>query len=147
MNIGPNRPVCLHESGHCAASIILRRRIPLELTADRPETGVAGWMRPDLSEDGVNPASAEDWMVVVMAGPIAGDLGSSLPEWPLDRDSDVGDDRALAVLADFLGLDESGYREVVDRAFWLAAEPDFVQLRVVSYALERLYELDQEQLR
>ena len=120
----------------------------LSVTADQPEAGLAGRMVCDLSEDGVSPDTAEDFMVVAMAGPIAGDLGTSLSEWPLDPESSIGDNRALAVLAGFLGLDESVYREVVDRAFRLAAEPDFVQLvRVIGYALERLYELDQEQIR
>jgi hypothetical protein len=47
-----------------------------------------------------------------------------------------------------LGLDEPGYRAVVDRAHRLAAEPDFLHLvGLVSYALERLAELDKEQNR
>ena len=79
-NIAPNRTVCRHEAGHTAASIILRHRIPLKVTADRPAAGIEGQVHLDLSEDGVNQDSAEDFMVVAMAGPIAGDLGSSLPE-------------------------------------------------------------------
>ena len=147
MNIAPDKAVCRHEAAHVAASIMLRHRVPVEVTADQPETGTAGRMVCDLSEDGVAPDTAEDFMVVVMAGPIAENLGSSLPEWPLDRESSVGDNYLLAVLSEFLSLDESGYREVVDRAFLLAAEEDFVHLvRLVSYALERLYELDKEQL-
>lgn len=42
--IAPDERLCRHEAGHTAAAILLRRRVPLEVTADRPEDGVdGGW--------------------------------------------------------------------------------------------------------
>jgi hypothetical protein len=137
-----------HEAGHVAATVMLRRRLPHSVTADRPADHVAGQMLPDLTDDGVNPSSAEDFMCMVLAGPLTESLDCPTPEWPLDRDDPVPDNRALAVLAAYAGLDEDGWMAVVERTRALTAEHDFKRLvRLIGRALELKDELDQGDLR
>jgi hypothetical protein len=144
-----DRPtVAVHEAGHTAATIMLRGRLPLSVTADRPKAGLAGSMEFDRSDDGID-VRPHDFFVITLAGPLA--EGASVPEWPLelDPDRDRGDDeRSLAVLASYLKLTEDEWLEVVDRARRLVESEDFNRIaRVVARALELADELSGEEVR
>ena len=104
-------------------------------------------MVSDLSEDGVSDQTAEDFLCMVLAGPLTEAPDRPAPEWPIDPDS-TGDEHLVATLADFLQLDEAGYERVLERTRRLVSDPDFSRLvGLISRALELQDELDAEDVR
>jgi hypothetical protein len=92
-------------------------------------------------------------MVVILCGPImAAESFDEIPSWPLDPTRST-DERNLYELSEHLGLDESGYRQIVVDALKLTCTPAFDQLfvaitgmlgytpRIDSELLERLLEI------
>jgi hypothetical protein len=138
--------VALHEAGHVAAAIILRGRLPLRVTADRPETGLAGRTHFDLSDDGIDERPL-DFMLVNLGGMLAD--STPIPAWPLEPGDGItsSDEQALATLASYLELTEADWVGVVDRARRLAESEDFNHLvGLVARALELKDELDADDL-
>jgi hypothetical protein len=110
-----------HEAGHACAAVCLG--VPVRLI-DAVGNGVSrGWVSHGLGE----VASAEDAvkrMVIILCGLIESDW---LPEWPLDP-SQSRDEYNLHVLAEWLGLDERGYRDVQLQALKLSYSPAYLRL-------------------
>jgi hypothetical protein len=114
---------------------MLRGRLPKFVSADRPEDGLAGQMRLDWTDDGID-SDPDDFMVVALAGPLAERAVDWPPAWPLDPDRS-SDTRQFYLLARFLDLDETGYSDVRDRAVELSRYEDFSHLvGLVGRALE-----------
>jgi hypothetical protein len=136
-----------HEAGH-VAGLVLSGRVPARVGADWPFEAVQGVTTLDFSDDGINPDSARDFMLMILLGPLAEERPGWPPEWPLDRNSESRDAQQLAVLADYLGLDEEGWVSLVRQAEETAAGAGFKQMvNLIASALEKLDELDSEQVR
>ena len=102
----------------------------------------------DFSNDGINPGSARDLIVMILLGPLAESKQGWPVKWPLDRNAASRDAQQLAVLADYLDLDGEGWLELVRQAEETAAGAAFNHLvSVIASALEKLEELDSEQVR
>jgi hypothetical protein len=110
-----------HEAGHACAAVCLG--VPVKLI-DVAGDGISrGWVSHGLGE----VASVDDAvkrMVIILCGLIESDC---LPEWPLDP-SQSRDEHNLQVLAEWLGLDERGYRDVQLQALKLSYSPAYLRL-------------------
>jgi hypothetical protein len=136
-----------HEAGH-VAGLILTGRVPARVSADWPYEGAQGVTTLDFSNDGINPGSARDFIVMILLGPLAEAKQGWPLKWPLDRNAANRDAQQLAVLADYLDLDGEGWLELVRQAEETAAGAAFNHLvSVIAAALEKLEELDSEQVR
>jgi hypothetical protein len=136
-----------HEAGH-VAGLIMSGRVPASVTIDRPEEGIWGLTTVDLTADGVAPDTAADFAMALLLGPLAVAQPGWPPEWPLDPQTKDEDARQLAVLADYMKIDESGWLALVKRANEVAKSSAFKDLvAVVSLALEKLEALDSEEIR
>jgi hypothetical protein len=136
-----------HEAGH-TVGLILSGRVPARVSADWPFEGVQGVTTLDFSDDGITPDSAPDFALMILLGPLAEAKPGWPLEWPLDQNASSRDARQLAVLADYLDLDEEGWRSLVRQAEEIAAGAAFRHLvSVIAAALEKLDELDSEQVR
>ncbi len=141
------RRVARHEAGHSAASL-MSGRVPAEVRIDWPEERLFGYMRRDLTTDGVNPESAPDLIVMLLCGPLAEGKAGWPIEWPLHKDAADEDARQCAVLADYLGLDEAGWLALVKQANELSKSPAFKHLLgLIASALEKVDTLSGEEIR
>ena len=139
--------VARHEAGH-AAWEVLNGRLPLSVTIDWPETWVFGRVRLDLRHYGVNPETAPGMIIGIMLGPLAEGMAGWPLGWPLDPDPLDQDARQIAILAEYLELDEDGWDSLVRQAVTVSESEAFTDLvRLLSYGLERVEEVNQDQLR
>jgi hypothetical protein len=87
-------------------------------------------------------------MVAVLAGPIMGDGEVQEPTWPPNPNAFQGDERELAKLSEYLGLDERGYREVLLDAYRLTASREYIRLwEALTGFLERRPTIDSRTIR
>jgi hypothetical protein len=143
----PRSEVALHEAGHTAATIMLRGRLPLRVTADRPGVDLAGVTQLDLSNDGLDERPREFMMLTLSALLVE---SIPVPDWPIEPTNGhtSGDERALAVLVDHLGLTEDDWLGIVDRTRRLIESRDFQRLTsLIGRALELANELTADDLR
>jgi hypothetical protein len=137
--------VAVHEAGHVAGLIIACRWVPERVTADRPDERTLGRMTLNWSTRGLNPKLARGVALAIMLGPIA--EGSEPPAWPLDPDGD-NDARQLALLADYLKLEEADWRLLVAEAQTISIAPAFQRIvGLISRALELADELSAADIR
>jgi hypothetical protein len=143
-----DRPgVARHEAGHVAAWL-LSGRVPASVTIDWPEPHVFGRMTRDRTVDGVSPENAADFMLSILLGPLAEAQPGWPPEWPLDPHAKDQDARQLAILADYLDLDEDGWFSLVKQAQYVAKSEAFKRMvAVIASALERVDSLSAEEIR
>lgn len=81
-------------------------------------------------------------MLIALAGRIGGDEPAWPPAWPPSR-TKSSDEKQAALLADFLGLDKSGWHQLCAEAWRLASSRRFGRLeQAFSTALEHTSHLD-----
>jgi hypothetical protein len=143
-----DRPrIALHEAGH-VAGLLMSGRVPARVSIDWPEAKSAGLTSNDFEAYGVSRDSAPDFIVAILLGPLAEAQPSWPPEWPLDQDATDRDARQIAILAEYGRLDERGWYSLVRQAHEIASGAAFKHLVfVIASALEKLDELDSEQIR
>ena len=136
-----------HEAGHVAA-LIMSARVPASVSIDWPETEALGLTSLDFNHDGVNPDSAPVFIRAILLGPLSAGKAGWPPEWPLDRDATDCDTRQLAILANYLELDEGGWYSLVRQARFVARSDTFKRLvSLIASALEKVDEMDGEQIK
>ena len=117
------------------------------MTADRPAERILGEMELDWEAEGLDPKSARRLMIAIFLGPIAEGREDWPPSSPLDPDGD-NDSRQLALLADYLKLQEADWRHLVAEAEVISTTPTFQRLvGLLSRALELADELDAAEIR
>jgi hypothetical protein len=136
----------LHEGAHVAALVLVRGKLPLRVSADRPAVDLAGVTEINFADDGLDETPA-DFLVVLLAPLLA--ESAPAPSWPIQvgNGHTRGDEHALAVLADHIGLTEADWLGIVERARRLITTHDFQRIaRLVARALELKDELDADDL-
>ncbi len=135
--------VSSHEAAHAAAAIstgIGVRRVGLDAKG--------GFVEYEPHSHTRSGAMAR--VPIVLAGLI--ETGDDIPSWPLDPeagpDSERGDRRMLATLANQLDLTEREYNSLVSNALKLSLSSEFLKLRrAIASELEQHSELDADALR
>jgi hypothetical protein len=130
----------LHEAAHCAAAIA--KGVPVwtvDVTTRYERTGSEG-LRVIYGEVRyrdewiTDRETARKRMIVTLMGPLeAAEEWDEVPKWPLDPNAATRDEQNLAMLADFLGLDERGYNEIFREAIEFA-DNRIYRLLLVSLA-------------
>jgi hypothetical protein len=139
------RRVAVHESGHTAGLVIACRWLPKRVTADWPADRVLGQLGVDWSTKGLNPKLVRGLMLAILLGPIG--EGCEPPAWPPDPDVER-DERQLALLADYLKLQETDWRLLVTEAQVISTTPTFRRLvALLSRALELADEVSADDIR
>jgi hypothetical protein len=132
----------LHEAAHCAAALALAIPVRTVDTVARYERTDAGGLRVIYGEVQyrdewvTDRETARKRMIVTLMGPLeAAEEWDEVPKWPLDPNADTRDERNLAMLADFLGLDERGYNEIFREAIEFADNRVYCMLLVAVAGL------------
>src|SRR5689334_11675546 len=96
--------IAAHEGGHAVAAVLLGAHVRLiDVAGDATRLGHVEHIGAD----------ERDRMKIILAGIIEGaETWAEIPTWPLRTDAST-DERNLHDLADFLGLDERGYGDVL----------------------------------
>ena len=126
--------VAAHEAGHAVAAVLLG--VPVLLIDVVGDATASGRVRHGL-EQVSDSEDARKRMLLILAGPImAAQSWDEVPDWPLETHRST-DERNLAMLAGYLGLDEAGYRELFLEALKLTLTDEFCHLhRAVSGCLD-----------
>jgi hypothetical protein len=123
---------CAHEAGHTAAALMLGAQ-PVGARADRVTVEEAitgdpnrpvGWVSlgdTDLNDHDLDAVRRR--ALVVLAGPL--NEGHEPDRWPLGLAALTPDGRQLRRAVTLLGLDEGGYKRLVDDARELARSKEF----------------------
>ena len=84
-------------------------------------------MVSDLSEDGVSDQTAEDFLCMVLAGPLTEAPDRPVPEWPLDPDS-TGTSIWSPPSPTSCSSMRPAIERVLERTRRLVSDPDFSRL-------------------
>jgi hypothetical protein len=130
-----------HEAGHAIGLLVNGHGVAL-VRVDHDVYGELGRCTADFSN-----SSADLGIVIAdMMGPMA--AGEPPPSWPPDPDSLLRDERNLAILVDYLELDETDYRAAIALAAHLLDDPDVKAAHaLLCQALWRAPVITGEQLR
>jgi hypothetical protein len=130
-----------HEAGH-AVGLLVNGHGVAEVRVDHERVGELGRVTADFSN-----SSADLGIVIAAAmGPLA--EGDPPPSWPPDPDSIERDERNLAILVEYLELDESDYKAAIAIAAHLLDDPDVKAAHaLLCQALHRVPVITGEQLR
>jgi hypothetical protein len=114
-----------HEAGHACACVVLG--VPVRLVDVAGDAEALGRVRHGL-EQVSTPEDAHKRMLIILAGQIEGaDHWDDVPSWPLQPNAST-DEYNLDALAEYLGLDEKGYRQIAREALELTCSPDYYML-------------------
>jgi hypothetical protein len=129
-----------HEAGHVVGFIAAAGMIPREVRVDRPDADALGWVRADFRHHSADYG----YLIGVLMGPLA---EGRVIAWPPSKDAS-GDERAAALLVDFLDLSESDYKAALWIAGHLLEEPETKGMHaLVCQALSRVPVITGPQLR
>jgi uncharacterized protein len=132
--------LCSHEAGHAAAALLLGLDV-----ADVHVDSTGGVVAVTPSD---HPKYARNLAITTIAGPLEDHGTRWPPPWPLTKVRGHEDEYALAEAVERAGLDEAGYKALIDDALYLTTTPEFERLAVaISCALERHGRLDRRGLR
>jgi HK97 family phage prohead protease len=153
VEIHGHRRLAEHEAAHAAAALLLglhvqEARAPFHTLADLEDgdpNDAAGQVLlagPD-GDDGRRKVA-----IVTIAGPLENSRAGWPPTWPLSNTPTHGDEADLVEGVKALGLDRTGYADLVQDALKLASSRPFERLRLaISHALEQHGQLDEIALR
>src|SRR5665809_15355 len=139
------RQTALHEAGHACAAIVLGLDVSLvSRWSPHPHLWLGETRLPDLFDD-LDRDKARDIAKMILCGPIMAD--QEVPTWPLSK-SNTGDETQLAILAEYMRLDESGWLGVRAAAFELTTTDEYCRLfEGVTGLLEHFPRLDTAMLK
>jgi hypothetical protein len=101
-------------------------RRPVRLVDVVGDARSRGWVSHGL-EDIRTPEDARKRMIIALCGPIeAADEWGEVPSWPLNPNAST--EYNLHALAEYLGLDERGYKRIAREALELTCRPDYYML-------------------
>jgi hypothetical protein len=130
-----------HECGHAIGLLITGHDVA-EVRVDHELVGQLGRVEIDHTH---SSADYYGCLIAVLMGPMS--AGDPPPVWPLDPHSS-GDERALAVLVDYLALDRGGYQAAIDSAaLWLDWHEAKGAMALLGQALARVPVITGDQLR
>jgi hypothetical protein len=129
---------CRHEAAHAAAAIWFGGRPVKCVRVDHDVYGELGRVTTEHERD----LGPEDLIINLVGWMADGEHpGTWPPTWPVDED----EDESVGALVCYLELDEAGYRELVDQAERLLADPAFQRLQgLIARALHLAPVLDTE---
>jgi hypothetical protein len=131
----------VHEAGHAVGLLVNGHGVAL-VRVDHDVYGELGLCTADFTN------SSADYGIVIadMMGPMA--AGDPPPSWPPDPDAIEKDERNLAILVEYLELDETAYKFAIAIAAHLLDDPEVKAAHaLLCQALHRVPVITGEQLR
>lgn len=129
-----------HECGH-VVGLLLNGHGVAEVRVDHDYLGQLGRVTVDFTHSSPDLG----YLVACLMGPMA--AGDAPPEWPPDPKA-VGDEHNMAVLVEYLGVDQDGYQTAIDYARgWLDWHEVKGAIALLAQALTRVPVISGTQLR
>jgi hypothetical protein len=128
-----------HECGH-VVGLLLNGHAVSEVRVDHDYVGQLGRVVVDFTHSEPDLG----YLVAVLMGPMA--AGDPPPEWPRDPKA-VGDEHNMAVLVDYLAVDQDGYQTAIHYARgWLDWHEAKGAMALLGQALSRVPVISGDQL-
>jgi hypothetical protein len=153
LNTVLHRKLCEHEAGHCAAALIGGLDVreawagvhDVTVEPSDPDQAAGHVL---IAVDRNDPGEVREHAIAVLAGPLCDAAPNWPPRWPLSLAPTTHDERQLTQDVEDLGLDKTGYAELVKDAYVRVTSREFSRLHMaVGELLERGHRLDTKTLK